>query len=88
MREPARAIFEEIALEVERALGKFPPFNSPHEGKAVIEEELEELWDEIKADRGRQQDAMDEAVQIAAMAVRYVLDLQARPLPAEEGTRP
>ncbi len=49
--------------------------HSPHEGYAVIREELDELWDEIKRDRGRELPAMEEAVQIAAMGVRYVLDL-------------
>lgn len=75
------SILRAVGDEVLRALDKFPPFNSPHEGYAVIKEELEELWDEVKANRGRTREARDEAVQIAAMAVRYVLDLreEARP---------
>lgn len=57
------------------ALNKFPAFNSPHEGKAVIEEELDELWEHVKANTGYGVAAMDEAIQVAAMALRYVHDL-------------
>ena len=34
-----------VGSELDKAMGSFPPFNSPHEGKAVIEEELDELWE-------------------------------------------
>jgi hypothetical protein len=64
-----------VAAEHGTATGKFPPINTPHEGKAVIEEELDELWLEIKANRGSSPKAMQEAIQVAAMAVRYVCDL-------------
>jgi len=64
-----------IRLEVERAEAKYPPFNSPHEGYAVIAEELDELWDAVKADdRGQ---AKREAVQVGAMAVRFLRDITA-----------
>lgn len=62
---------DELAVALER----WPAFNSPHEGKAVIEEELDELWAEVKANRGRTPEAMAEAVQVAAMAIRYIYDL-------------
>lgn len=65
-----------VRHEVVRARIKHPAMNSPHEGYAVIQEEVDELWEEVKADEGREGDAMTEAVQIAAMAVRYVMDLQ------------
>jgi len=41
----------------------------------VILEELDELWDEIKSNRGRMPAAMAEARQVAAMALRYLVDL-------------
>lgn len=69
------SILAEVGTELRFAVGKFDPFNSPHEGKAVIEEELDELWLLVKANNGRGDDARAEAIQIAAMAVRYVLDL-------------
>ena len=68
-------LLKRVGDELLRATHRFPPIASPHEGKAVIEEELEELWEEIKANRGRGAQAHLEAKQVAAMAVRYMLDL-------------
>lgn len=64
-----------VSHELERARNKFPAFNSPHEGYAVIREELEELWEHARADTGTGLDARVEALQIATMAIRYALDL-------------
>lgn len=76
---PAAArILRDVFLEVKSALAKHAPQHSPHEGAAVLQEEVDELWDEVKADRGRQLSARKEAIQVAAMAVRYVLDLDPR----------
>lgn len=58
-----------------RAEAKHKPMNSPHEGWAVIFEELDELWDHVKADTGRTADAGKEAIQVAAMGLRYVTNL-------------
>lgn len=72
---PAAArILRDVFLEVKSAISKHAPQHSPHEGAAVLQEEVDELWDEVKADRGRQLSARKEAIQVAAMAVRYVLD--------------
>jgi len=68
-------LLKQVGDEVLQAVVKFPPFASPHEGKAIIEEELDELWEEIKANQGRSPNAHVEAKQVAAMAVRYMLDL-------------
>lgn len=74
-QSPALArILQEVFVEARKAIGKHPPQHSPHEGYAVLQEEVDELWDEIKADRGRQGSARVEAIQAAAMAIRYVLD--------------
>ena len=67
-------ILSVVRSEVLTALSRFPRFNSPHEGKAVIEEELDELWEKVKANEGRSPAARSEAKQIAAMAVRYMID--------------
>lgn len=67
-------VLSAVRAEVLRALDQFPKFNSPHEGKAVIEEELDELWAHVKANEGRSPAARIEAKQIAAMAVRYIID--------------
>jgi hypothetical protein len=67
-------LLKEVGDELTRAEGKFGPMASPHEGCAVIAEELDELWDEVKADatRGRMR---EEALQVGAMALRFVVDL-------------
>jgi hypothetical protein len=76
------AVATEVLAELERAIGKFAPMHSGHEGKATIEEELDELWDEIKANRPAGPAARAEAIQVAAMAIRYVLDVCDREIPS------
>lgn len=76
-------IWEELSDALDEAMTKWPPMHSPHEGHGVILEELDELWDHVKADTGRSPEARREAIQIAAMGLRYALDLCA-PLTDEE----
>ena len=64
---------ESIAAELERAERQFPAFHSGHEGYAVIREELDELWEAVKRDDIEH--ARLEAVQVAAMALRFLVDL-------------
>ena len=64
------AIVEE---ELAQATKRFGKFNSYHEGYAVIEEETDELWDEIKGEQDKWK-MKKEAVQVAAMAVRFIID--------------
>ena len=67
----------EVAEELHLATENYGPFASPHEGYAIIKEEVDELWDEVK----RRPEVRDnarmraEARQIAAMAIRFMLDL-------------
>lgn len=61
-----------IAQEYLRASKKFPKFNSKHEGYAVIKEEVDELWDAVKTNRSV--DSLEEAVQVGAMAMRFLVD--------------
>lgn len=68
-------ILAEVERELRRAIRKHEPMNSPHEGWAVIREEVDELWDEVKADNGRELSAFEEAIQVAATSIRYVHDL-------------
>lgn len=72
---PIDVVLWDVEVELSKAMIRFQSFNSPHEGKAVIEEELDELWEHVKANTGRSPDARKEAIQVAAMALRYVLDL-------------
>lgn len=61
-----------VGAELEDAQRRFPPFHSMHEGYAIIEEELDELWDAVKAND--RVNARKEAVQVAAMALRFLVD--------------
>lgn len=75
MTSPLSNVLLELDAEVRRARAKHPAMNSPHEGISVIKEEVDELLDHVKADTGQTLEARDEAIQIAAMGIRYVLDL-------------
>lgn len=73
-------VADEIEAEVVRAICLHPnPFNSPHEGHSVIREELDELWEHVRANTGRTAEARKEAIQIGAVALRYALQLTPRP---------
>lgn len=77
--EAMRRLDAELAAvreEVARAIDKHGGMASAHEGYAVIQEEVDELWDEVKADRGYQESAMTEAKQIAAMGLKYLVYLR------------
>lgn len=66
-------ILVDVTTELARATKKFGPFNSAHEGYAVIYEELDELFDDVRANDLAA--ACTEAIQVAAMAIRFVQDL-------------
>lgn len=61
--------------ELLRAIAQHARMHSPHEGYAVIKEELDELWTEVKGNAGRSAAAGAEARQVGAMACRYLLDI-------------
>ena len=63
-----------ISTEYERARAKFPPMSDPHQGYAVLLEEVDELWDEIKANSSNKRMA-EEAVQIGAMALAFLAEV-------------
>ena len=73
--DKVESVLKEIKGELYEAQQKFPPFNSEHEGYAVIKEELDELWDEIKSKTGTSDNKRKECLQIAAMAIRFIQDL-------------
>jgi hypothetical protein len=63
----------EITTEYKVAERKFSPFASAHEGLAVIQEEFEELKSEVFW--GSYNEARKECVQVAAMALRFLMDV-------------
>ena len=70
-------VMNEIAAEVVSAEAKWPPLNSAHEAYAVLAEEVDELWDHVKMNQKRRDLAAmrKEAIQVAAMAVRFIRDV-------------
>jgi hypothetical protein len=64
-----------ISLEYQIARTKFPKLKSAHEGYAVILEELDELWELIKQNKGKSKEASVEVKQIAAMCLAYYLEI-------------
>ena len=67
------SIFSQINEELGRAKA-WPPFNSAHEGYAFMLEEVDELWEHVKVNqKKRDLEAMRaEAIQVAAMAVKFI----------------
>lgn len=76
-KEKMIKIFEDMFNEFYNATLKFNKFNSSHEGYAVLLEEVDELWEEVKKKSSlRDIDHMrEEANQIGAMAMRFIYDL-------------
>jgi hypothetical protein len=71
----AGRVLIEIGNELAIASAKHRrPLNSPHEGFAVIREEVDELWEAVRRDDLKA--ALAEAVQVGAMAVRFLVDLE------------
>jgi NTP pyrophosphatase (non-canonical NTP hydrolase) len=64
-----KLVLDEIARSVE----KYGEFHSPHEAYGVLCEELDELFDEIRAKNAYGKEAVEEAAQVAAMAVHYIM---------------
>lgn len=65
----AREVLDELA----RAEAKFGAFHSGHEGFAVLLEEVDELKYEVF--HGTRERQREEAIQVAAMALRYIKDV-------------
>ena len=77
---------EEIVLAYVKARSKHAPMRGPHEGYAIILEELDELWDVVKVWQPADATAMDdytanmkrmrkEALHVAAMALAFLLEV-------------
>ncbi|CAL9605982.1 hypothetical protein SUDANB95_05490 [Actinosynnema sp. ALI-1.44] len=79
--EPIDHVLDLVRTELIDATQTHGPITSPHEGYAVIAEELDELWDAVKTDDPTA--AAGEAIQVAAMGARYLLDLYPTPVTEE-----
>ena len=67
---------EMVAEEIQRARSKYGRQGSLHEGYAILLEEVEELWDEIKKKPSKRLKStlLCEAVQVGAMVQRLAED--------------
>jgi hypothetical protein len=64
---------DQIFFEYRRARDKFRAMVGPHEGYAVILEELDEMWDAIK--KNDITHARKECLQVAAMCLAFLLEV-------------
>lgn len=62
----------DVLDEISRATATYGRFNSMHEGYAILKEEVEEAWIEIKANN--QKKALAEMKQVAAMALKFLIE--------------
>lgn len=73
-----REIIKEIEIEFFKARNIFGEFHNAHEGYAVLLEEVDELWENIKLNQFKNLDRImkikKEAIQVAAMAIRLIYD--------------
>ena len=81
-------IIADIDMEFKRAVSLHPKFNSRHEGYAILLEEVDELWEEIKKNHSKRPEAKaaqrKEAVQVGAMSMRFIYDCCEEPNPEEK----
>lgn len=77
-RKLLKKIFKWTIEEFKLAEKHFSPFNSMHEGFAVLHEEFDELWKNVKLNANKHPNRLDlireEAIQLAAMAIRMIYD--------------
>lgn len=70
-----RNITEDMLGEYIAARNKFPAMHSYHEGSAIIKEEFDELWDEIKKKYSDAHQMREELIQIGAMCIAFINEL-------------
>jgi hypothetical protein len=72
-----RKVADEALNEALQAGKNWPPFNSAHEGFAILMEEFEELKEHVFTNQKRRDldEMRKEAIQVAAMAIRFAVDV-------------
>lgn len=70
-------VVAEFYEEINKGVNKFGNYNSYHEAYAVIKEEFDELWDELKvnADNRDLTKVYEEAIQVAATSYRLAEEI-------------
>jgi len=67
-------VTQDVVRELRRATAKFGPFVSGHEGIAILREEYLELEREVFWGKDSSK-VRAEAIQVAAMAIRFIVDI-------------
>lgn len=77
IRHNVLGVLQDVGVEVAIATANWPTFNSAHEGYAILKEEVDELWQHVKTNQKRRDlsEMKKEAVQVAAMAVRFAAEV-------------
>lgn len=70
-------VINDVMEEYDRAVSDYGSFRSAHEGYAILLEEMDELKAEVwKKPKIRSKKQMrKEAIQVAAMAIRFIVDI-------------
>lgn len=67
-------VLDDMIAEIEYAEKRFPGgYHSSHEGYAILAEELDELWEEVKKKSRNYKNEYKEAAHVACVAVRYMM---------------
>ena len=65
----------QIENEIDQSRRQHGVFSGSHEGYAVILEEVEELWEQVKRKERDFKKMEKECIQIAAMAIKFIEDV-------------
>lgn len=71
-------IIKDVVREYNNASAIYPAFNTGHEGFAILLEEVDELWEAVRLKQSnpeRPYKMKREAIQVAAMAIRFLHDV-------------
>ncbi len=63
-----------LDTEMRHAFNKFGPYHNGHEVYGVLAEELAEFFDHVRDNTADGPEAAYELIQLAAVALRYVID--------------
>ena len=81
MPSEAEFVVNEIIASYMKARAKHAPMRGPHEGYAILLEEVDELWDEVKRWQPNDQNLVamrKEALHVAAMALAFLIEVAPR----------
>lgn len=67
----------DVVYECKNSMSAWAPYNSAHEGFGVLKEEVDELWDQVRLKQKNRkiEDMRKEAVQVASVALRFIVDI-------------